>query len=73
MDKKLKISIAAFIVLICFYFYDNSKQMSYQESYVEVFNFDHGKISKVIILKNNDGIELEKNDSLCRMGGTGYV
>ena len=69
MDKKLKISIAAFIVLICFYFYDNSKQMSYQESYVEVFNFDHGKISKVIILKNNDGIELEKNDSLWQING----
>ena len=69
MDKKLKISIIALIVLVCFYFYDNSKQRSYQGNYDKVFNFDHSKISKVIILKNNDGIELEKIDSLWNING----
>ena len=48
MDKKLKISIVAFIVLVCFYFYDNSRQRGYQENYVSIFDFDHTKITKVI-------------------------
>ena len=69
MDKKLKISVGILIVLVCFYLYDNSKQNSYQGSYSEAFKFDHSKISKVIILKNNDGIELEKADSIWQING----
>ena len=69
MDKKLKISIVAFIALACFYIYDNSQQKRYQEKNLEIFNFDHSKISKIIILKNNDGIEIEKVDSLWSING----
>ena len=69
MDKKLKISIGVLIVLICFYVYENSKQMGYQDNYLRVFKFDHDKIHKVIILKDNDGIELEKVDSIWHING----
>ena len=69
MDKKLKISICILIGLVCFYLYDNSKQQSYQDSYIDAFSFDHSKISKVIILKNNDGIELNRVDSLWNISG----
>ena len=69
MDKKLKISFGILIVLICFYVYDNSKQKGYQDHYLEAFKFDHNKISKVIILKDNDGIELEKIDSTWHING----
>ena len=69
MDKKLKISICILIGLVCFYLYDSSKQDSYQVSYTDTFKFDHSNISKVIILKNNDGIELEKVDSIWQING----
>tara|TARA_Y100000588_G_scaffold392905_1_gene506653 strand:- start:1025 stop:1594 length:570 start_codon:yes stop_codon:yes gene_type:complete len=69
MDRKLKISICVLIGLVCFYLYDNSKQQSYQDSYIHAFSFDHSKISKVIILKNNDGIELERTDSTWKING----
>ena len=69
MDKKLKISICILIGLVCFYLYDSSKQDSYQASYTDTFKFDHSNISKVIILKNNDGIELEKVDSIWQING----
>ena len=69
MDKKLKISVGIFIILSCFYLYDSSKQKGYQEKYTEIFNFDHSLLSKIIILKNNDGIELEKVDSVWNING----
>jgi len=69
MDKKLLISFSIFIALILFYFYDSSKQSSYQDSYTDVFKFDHSKINKVIILKNSDGIEIERADSSWKING----
>ena len=69
MDKKLKISICILAGLVCFYLYDNSKQSSYQENYVEIFKFDHSKISKVMINNNNDWIELEKNELSWKING----
>ena len=69
MDKKLLISSGILVFLIIFYFYDSSKQSSYQDTYINVFNFDHSQINKVIILKNNDGIELNRVDSLWNISG----
>tara|TARA_Y100001970_G_scaffold280248_1_gene388911 strand:- start:1027 stop:1596 length:570 start_codon:yes stop_codon:yes gene_type:complete len=69
MDKKLQISICILIGLVCLYLYDSSKQKGYQDSYIDIFNFDHSKINKVIILKGNDGIEIERNDSTWKING----
>ena len=69
MDKKLIISISVLVILIGFYFYDSSKQSSYQSEYSEIFNFNHSKLSKVLILKDIDGIELEYIDSTWNING----
>mgnify|MGYP001243526850 CR=1 FL=1 len=69
MDRKLIISICVLIGLFCFYLYDSSKQKSYQENYANIFEFNHDKIHKVIILKDGDGIELEKLDSTWQING----
>jgi len=69
MDKKLITSICVLVGLICFYLYDNAKQNSYQENYANVFEFDHNQINKFLILKNNDGIEIERIDSIWQING----
>tara|TARA_B100001750_G_scaffold247637_1_gene274111 strand:+ start:1702 stop:2295 length:594 start_codon:yes stop_codon:yes gene_type:complete len=69
MDKKLMISIGVLVVLLGFYFYDNSKQNSYQAGYSDIFTFDSSKISKVIILKDSEGIEIENIDSTWNING----
>jgi len=69
MDKKLIISIGVLVVLLGFYFYDSSKQNSYQAGYTDIFDFDSNKISKVIILENSEGIEIENIDSTWNING----
>ena len=69
MDNKLKISIGILVVLVCFYFYDRNTQNQYHDSFVELFDFNHQDISKINILKNQDGIEIEKVDSIWKING----
>ena len=69
MDKKLIISIGVLVVLMGFYFYDSSKQNSYQAGYTDIFDFDSSKIFKVIILKDSEGIEIENIDSTWNING----
>ena len=59
MDKKLLISSSIFIALVLFYFYDSSKQSSYQDSYTDVFKFDHNKIIFVNGLISNIDLSYE--------------
>ncbi len=69
MDNKIKISAAVLIVLACFYMYDRSTQNQYHDNFIKIFNFDHSKINKIIITKNNDGIELEIVDTMWKING----
>ena len=69
MDNKIKISAAVLIVLACFYMYDRSTQNQYHDNFIKIFNFDHSKINKIIITKNNDGIELEIVDTMWQING----
>ena len=46
MDKKLIISIGVLVVLMGFYFYDSSKQNSYQAGYTDIFDFDSSLLTK---------------------------
>ncbi len=69
MDKKLIISVSVLVILIGFYFYDSSTQNSYQSGYSDIFDFDHSKLSKVLILKDTDGIEIEYVDSVWNING----
>ena len=69
MDNKIKVSIAVLISLVCFYMYDRSTQNQYHDAFVKIFNFDHSKINKIIIFQNEDGIELEKVDSVWVING----
>ena len=69
MDNKIKVSIAVLIILVCFYAYDRSTQNQYHDTFIKIFNFDHSDINKIIIVNNEDGIELEKIDSLWHING----
>ena len=69
MDKKLLISAGVLTMLLIFYFFDNSKQSSYEAGYSDIFNFNHEKLSKIIIFKSSDGIEIESTDSTWNING----
>jgi len=69
MDNKIKISIGMLAVLSFFYFYDRNTQNQYHDSFVNLFDFNHQNINKINILKNQDGIEIEKVDSIWKING----
>ena len=60
MDKKLIISIGVLVVLLGFYFYDSSKQNSYQAGYTDIFDFDSKNIDSTWNINGHDSLIIKQ-------------
>ena len=69
MNNKLKIGIAALIILVGLFFINQNNQKSYTSQSTSLFSISENDIKKILIQANQEAIELIKVDTTWSISG----
>ena len=69
MNNKLKIGIAALIILVGLFFINQNNQKSYMSQSTSLFSISENDIKKILIQANQEAIELIKVDTTWSISG----
>ena len=69
MNKKLKIGIAALIILVGLFFINQNNQKSYTSQSTSLFSISENDVKKILIQANQEAIELIKVDTTWSISG----
>ena len=69
MNNKLKIGIAALIILVGLFFINQNNQKSYTSQSTSLFSISENDVKKILIQANQEAIELIKVDTTWSISG----